>query len=150
MIFKSSDKAVNPKVGNIRNTEKPIQTFTVTKKTFRSNDLKSVLWFCVTSFCAAVRSDLKINFYEKEFPPPCSHTASKGNINYKTFCHVSLIKDAVNNTSPYLQILRNSGTRSTNHTQSRPTLYVGLLVYMNRITPFFPAASWNNSVRPRS
>jgi hypothetical protein len=51
-MFKSSGKAVSPKAGNIRNTEKPIQTFTVTKTTIRVKDLKSVLGFCVTSFCA--------------------------------------------------------------------------------------------------
>ena len=52
MIFKSSDKAVNPKAGNIRNTGKPIQTFTLNKTTIRLNELKSVFGFCVTSFCA--------------------------------------------------------------------------------------------------
>jgi len=52
MIFKSSDNAVSPKARNIRNTDKPNQTFTVTKKTCLAKDLNSVLWFCVTLFCA--------------------------------------------------------------------------------------------------
>jgi len=54
MIFESSAKAVSPRAGNIRNTETLIQSFKVTKITNNSkkNDLKSVLVFCVTSFCA--------------------------------------------------------------------------------------------------
>ena len=52
MVFKSIGKSVNPKAGNIRNTEKPIQTFTVNKATFRAKDLTSVLGFCVKSVCA--------------------------------------------------------------------------------------------------
>jgi hypothetical protein len=52
MIFKCSGKAVSPKAGNIRNIEKPIQTFTVTKATLRVKDRRSVFGFYVTSVCA--------------------------------------------------------------------------------------------------
>jgi hypothetical protein len=70
MIFKSRDKAIIPKAGNIRNTEKPVQSFTVTKTTFRAKDLKSVLGFVLHLSVLAVLSDLKISIYEVEFPPP--------------------------------------------------------------------------------
>jgi hypothetical protein len=88
--------------------------------------------FCVTAFCAgcssgsenvlcfvlrhsvlAVLSDLKINIYEVEFPHPRSHSTSKWKPNYNIFCHMLLIQYKVNNTSPYLELLRNSRTRST-------------------------------------
>ena len=79
MIFKYSGKAVSPKEGNIRNTKKPIQNFTVTKITNNSKkiNLEACLVIVLRHFVLAVLSDLKINIYEVEFPHPCSHTTSK-------------------------------------------------------------------------
>ena len=75
MIFKSNGKAVRTKARNIRNTEKPNQSFRETKITNNSKK-GSVLCYCVTSFCVGCFSDLKINICEVEFPPPRSHTTS--------------------------------------------------------------------------
>jgi hypothetical protein len=122
MIFKSSDKAVNPKGGIfeiIRNAEKTIQNFTVTKTIFRVNDRRSVLGLWVTSVCAGFSfRPKKTKFMRQNFHTSISHTTSKWKPNYKIFCHMLLIQDKVNNTSPYLELLRNSRTRSEFQSQS--------------------------------
>jgi len=78
MIFKSSGKAASPKAGNIRNTEKPIHNFTVTKiiNNSKKSTLKACLVFVLRHSVLAVLSDLKINIYDVEFPTPLSHTTS--------------------------------------------------------------------------
>jgi hypothetical protein len=87
----------------------------------------------------AVLSDMKITIYEVEFPHPRSHTTSKWKTNYKTFCHMLLIEDKVNNTSPYLELLRNSRTRSEihTHTYSWPTPSAGPYLHEPKVCDFF-------------
>jgi hypothetical protein len=73
MISTFSGKAVKSKARNIRNTEKPALTITVKKKTIRVKTLKVCLGFVLCHTVLAVLSDMKINIYEAEFPPPHSH-----------------------------------------------------------------------------
>jgi len=65
MMFESSGKAVSPRAGNIRITEKLIQGFKVTKITNNSEkrNLKACLVIVLRHSVLAVLSDLKINIH---------------------------------------------------------------------------------------
>jgi len=74
---------------------------------------KCAWFFLLRHSVLAVFLDLKINIYGVEFSPLRSHTTSKWRPKYKIFCHMLLIQDKVNNTSTYLEFIRNSRTPST-------------------------------------
>jgi len=113
MILKSSKKAVSPKAENIRNTEKPLQTFTVTKITFLAKELTSVLGFCVTSFCAgcSFRSENQHLWSRISNSPFSSYVKMKTKLQ-NILSHVTYSIQG-NNASTYLELIRNSRTLST-------------------------------------